>query len=181
MSDFLWPHGLHGRILQARILERVAFPFSTRSSQARIEPRSPALQADSLPAEPQEKLRNTGVGNLALLQRIFLTQELSWGLLHCRRILYHLSYQGSPSLDIRPFLIRYMIWYSLILGLSLNFLDNIFGTQVFNLMKSIISIFFLLLLVPLMSYLKIYCLIQSCEDLLQILRVLAVKSIIILV
>ena len=41
---------VHG-ILQARILEWVAFPFS-RSSQPRIEPRSPALQADSLPAEP---------------------------------------------------------------------------------------------------------------------------------
>ena len=45
--------GIHG-ILQARILEWVAFPF-WRSSQSRIEPRFPALQADSLPAEPQGK------------------------------------------------------------------------------------------------------------------------------
>ena len=37
---------VHG-ILQVRILEWVAFPFSRASSQ----PRSPALQADSLPAE----------------------------------------------------------------------------------------------------------------------------------
>ena len=44
----------HG-ILQARILEWVAFPFSRGSFQPRIEPRSPALQADSLPAEPQGK------------------------------------------------------------------------------------------------------------------------------
>ena len=35
------------------------------------------------------------MGSLALLQRIFLTQELNWGLLHCRQILYQLSYQGS--------------------------------------------------------------------------------------
>ena len=41
---------VHG-ILQARILEWVAFPLSSRSSQPRIEPRSPALQVDSLPAE----------------------------------------------------------------------------------------------------------------------------------
>ena len=37
LSNFLWPHGLwnpHG-ILQARILEWVAFPFSSRSSQPR--------------------------------------------------------------------------------------------------------------------------------------------------
>ena len=46
---------VHG-ILQARILEWVAFPFSRRSSQPRIYP----------------------------------------GLLHCRQILYQLSYQGSP-------------------------------------------------------------------------------------
>ena len=37
---------VHGN-LQARILERVAFPFSKGSSQ----PMSPALQADSLPTE----------------------------------------------------------------------------------------------------------------------------------
>ena len=37
--------------LQLRILEWVAFPFSRGSSQ----PRSPALQADTLPADPQGK------------------------------------------------------------------------------------------------------------------------------
>ena len=62
-----------------------------------IEPRSPALQLDSLPAEPQGKPKNTGVGSFSLLQRIFLTQELNQGLLHCRRILYQLSYQRSPN------------------------------------------------------------------------------------
>ena len=40
-----------------------------------IEPRSPALQADSLPAEPPGKPKNPGVGSLALLQRLFLPQE----------------------------------------------------------------------------------------------------------
>ena len=39
--------------------------------------------------------QNTGVGRLSLLQGIFLTQESNWGLLHCRRILYQLSYQGK--------------------------------------------------------------------------------------
>ena len=43
-----------------------------------IKPRSPTLQGDSLPAEPQEKPKNTGVGSLSLLQGIFLTQELNW-------------------------------------------------------------------------------------------------------
>ena len=40
-----------------------------------IEPRSPTLQADSLPAEPQGKPKNTGVGSISLLQGIFQTQE----------------------------------------------------------------------------------------------------------
>ena len=40
--------------------------------------------------------KNTRVGSLSLLQVIFPTQELNWGLLHCRWILYQLSYQGSP-------------------------------------------------------------------------------------
>ena len=82
---------VHG-ILQARILERVAFSFSRGSSQLR----SPALQVDSLPAKPQRKPKNTGEGSLSLLQMIFPTQELNQGLLHCRRILYQLNYQGSP-------------------------------------------------------------------------------------
>ena len=96
-------------ILQAGILEWVAFPFSGASSQPRdrsqvshiasgfftsqatkeaqehwsgypipspgdlpkpgIELWSPELQADSLPAEPQRKPKNTGVGSLSLLRR----------------------------------------------------------------------------------------------------------------
>ena len=42
--------------------------------------------------------RITGVGILSLLQGIFATQESNWGVLHCRPILYQLSYQGSPKL-----------------------------------------------------------------------------------
>ena len=58
------------------------------------------LQADSLPAAPQGKPKNTGVCSLCLLQRIFLIQESNWGLLHCRQILYQLSQlSGKPSLD----------------------------------------------------------------------------------
>ena len=81
---------VHG-ILQARMLEWVAFPFSRGSSQ----PRSLTLQADSLPAEPQGKPKNTGVGSLSPLQWIFPTQESNEGLLHRRWILYQLSYEGS--------------------------------------------------------------------------------------
>ena len=40
--------------------------------------------------------QSTGVGSLSLLQWIFPTQELNWGLMHCRQILHQLSYQGRP-------------------------------------------------------------------------------------
>ena len=42
-------------ILQARILEWVAIPFSRGSSQPRMEPGSPAVQVDSLLTEPPGK------------------------------------------------------------------------------------------------------------------------------
>ena len=97
MSDSLGPHDYtaHG-IFEVRILEWVAFPFSRGSSQPR-SPTLPTLQADSLPAEPQGKPKNTGVGALSLLQWIFLIQELNPGLLHCRQTLYQLSYQGNTN------------------------------------------------------------------------------------
>ena len=44
-----------------------------------IESRFPALQADSLPADPPGKPKNTGMGSLSLLQQIFPTQESSQG------------------------------------------------------------------------------------------------------
>ena len=61
-----------------------------------IKPRSPKFQVDSLLSEPPGNPKNTRVGSLFLLQGIFPTQESNQGLLHCRRILYQLSYPGSP-------------------------------------------------------------------------------------
>ena len=39
--------------------------------------------------------KSSGLSSHVLLQEIFVTQGLNPGLLHCRQILYHLSYQGS--------------------------------------------------------------------------------------
>ena len=51
-----------------------------------------SIAGDSLLSEPPGKPKSTGVGSLSLLQGIFLAQESNWGLLHCRQILYQLSY-----------------------------------------------------------------------------------------
>ena len=83
-------------ILQARILEWVAMLSSRGSSQPQDQTQVSLLQVDSLPSEPPGKSQNTGVGSLSFLQRTFQTQELNQGFLHCRQILYQLSYQGSP-------------------------------------------------------------------------------------
>ena len=80
----LMDYTVHG-ILQPRILEW-PFPSPGDLPNPEIKARSPALQADSLPAEPQGKPKSTGVGVLSLLQRIFPTQESNRGLLHCRQI-----------------------------------------------------------------------------------------------
>ena len=45
---------VHG-ILQARIMEWIAFPYPGDLPNPGIEPRSPTMQADSLPAGPPGK------------------------------------------------------------------------------------------------------------------------------
>ena len=77
---------VHG-VTQSRIrLKRL----NSSSSSSRIA-------GGFLSAEPQGKPKNTGVSSPFLLQQIFLTQELNWGLLHCRWILYQLSYHEDVN------------------------------------------------------------------------------------
>ena len=98
-------------ILQARILKRIAMPFSRGSSQPRdrtqvfhiagrdlpnpgIEPRSPALRADSLPSEPPGKpfLRCTFF-LIALPIRDFNTTDTLYVCVYtvCKSVLYTLK------------------------------------------------------------------------------------------
>ena len=76
----------------------LSFPSPGVLPDPGIKPVSPTLQADSLPSKPPRKPMNTGRGSLSFLQRIFSTQGSNWGLLHCRQIIYQLSYQESPYL-----------------------------------------------------------------------------------
>ena len=96
VSESLWPHGLHSPCNSPGRNTGVGSLSPGDLPSPGIKPRSPALQGDSLPAEPQGKPKNTGVGSRSLLQQIFPTQESNRGLLHCRGILYQLSHKGSP-------------------------------------------------------------------------------------
>ena len=106
VSDSLWPHGLPGSsvhgIFHVVILEWVVMSYSRGSSPPRNRTCTSYIfckRADFLPLCHLGKPKNTGVGCQALLQGIFLTQGLNLhvlNLLHCRQILYLISYQGSP-------------------------------------------------------------------------------------
>ena len=108
-------------IVPARKLEWVAISSSRGLPNPEIKPWSPALQADSLPAEPQGRPKKTRVSSLSLLQWIFPTQESNQGLLHGRRILYQLSSQGSPVSVEKVFKIKqnyrkylYFLWLTVV-------------------------------------------------------------------
>ena len=103
MSDSLQHHGLYspwhspGQNTGAGSCSLLQEIFPTQG----LNPGLPHW-VDSLPAEPQGKPNDTGVGSPSLFQQIFPAQELNRGLLHCRQILYQLSYQGSPLLREAP-------------------------------------------------------------------------------
>ena len=117
---------VHG-ILQAKYWSGLPCPPPGDFPKPAIEPRSLASQASSLPSEPLGKPMNTGVTSLSLLQGIFLTQELNPGLLHCRRILYQLSYQRSPyaCLPMYTCMCMCMCIYSVFMFLLLDLTKNV--------------------------------------------------------
>ena len=95
LSATPWDFTVHG-ILQARILEWVAFAFSKGSSQPRGWTQVSCIAGGFFTSWAKGKPKNTGVGSLSLLQWIFLTQESNWGLRHCRQILLPTELLGKP-------------------------------------------------------------------------------------
>ena len=135
-----------------------------------IEPRSPALRADSSPAEPPGKPKNTGVGSLSLLQRIFPNQESNRGLLHCRRILYQLRYQGSPPiyLYLYLFVYRYLstaIPASISVSFSISVSISVYSYTCIHICICIYICIYICLLLYLHPYLYLYlhlAIVLSC-------------------
>ena len=98
MLDSVWSHGLSVELSRQEYWSGLPFPSPGDLPNPGIKPRSPVLQVDPLPAEPQRKPKNAGVGSLSFLLWIFPTQESNRDLLHCRQILYQLSCQESLEL-----------------------------------------------------------------------------------
>ena len=76
VSDSLQPHGLYGPWdSPGQNTELGSLSLSPADlPDPGIKPGPLALLADSLPAEPERKPKNTGVGSLSLLQQIFPIQ-----------------------------------------------------------------------------------------------------------
>ena len=72
------------------------------------QPRSPAVQADSLLTEPPWKPKNAGVGSLSLLQGIFPTQELN--LVSCIAGRFFTSWATREALKV--LYTHKLIWFS---------------------------------------------------------------------
>ena len=106
MSDFSDPmdyslpgSSVHG-ILQARILEWVAIPFSRGSSQPRDRAQVSCIAGDSLLSEPPGKPKNTGMVSLSLLQGIQQPKKRLFkknGWISEQQILWHFSF---PHLNL---------------------------------------------------------------------------------
>ena len=91
----LMDYAVHG-IIQARIQESVTFPSPRDLPNPAIEARSPTLQVDSLPAEPQGKSKKTGVGSLSLLQWIFPIPGVEPGSLALQMVSLPTELWGKP-------------------------------------------------------------------------------------
>ena len=85
---------VHG-ILQARILESVAFPFSRGSSQPRDQTQVSCIAGGFFTSLATREAQEHWSGYPTPSPGIFPTQESNQGHLHCRQTLYQLSYQGS--------------------------------------------------------------------------------------
>ena len=90
-----WTYIVHG-ILQARLLEWVAFLCSRGSSQPRDQIQVSLIKGTFFISWAKGKPKNTGVGSLSLLHQIFLTQESNWGLLHLKAD----SFRGQTRLRL---------------------------------------------------------------------------------
>ena len=97
VSNSLRPHGLYSPWNSPSQNTEVGSHSLTPGDlpNTEIEPRSPTMQANPLPAQPQGKLKNTGVGCHFLLQRNFLTQGWNPSLLSWQAGSLLLSHQGS--------------------------------------------------------------------------------------
>ena len=87
-------------ILQARILQWVTMPSSRDLPNPRIEPTSPALQADSLPSEPPGKPVGSPEPRPLLLWCIHIQQILLCILIYLQLSLRHFTWTCSAIIII---------------------------------------------------------------------------------
>ena len=112
VSDSLRPHGLYSPwnspgqntgVGSLSLLQRIL-------PNPGIEPSSPTLLVDWLPAEPPRKPKNLEWVTHPFFSGSSQSRKRNQGLLHCRQTLYQLSYQGSQRLRWNPLLSQSLRW-----------------------------------------------------------------------
>ena len=127
-----------------RVLEWVAYPFSRGTSQPRNWIGVSCIAGKFLTSWAQGKPKNTGVGSLPLLQWIFPTQESNGDFLHCRWILYQLSYQYRFYSILLGFVTIVSYFFYFLCSLDNNFLFFILKDLNYGSFRfSYVEIFFL--------------------------------------
>ena len=84
---------INGSGLRVSVYQAIVWSYSESHSVV-----SSSLQSHGLYSQRNSPGQNTGVGSLSLLQGIFPTQEVNLDLLHCKQILYPLSYNRSSRI-----------------------------------------------------------------------------------
>ena len=98
MSYSLWPCGLYSpEFSRPEYWKWVAFPLSRGSSRPRDQTQVSCIAGRFITSWATREAQERWSVCLSFLQQMFPIQESNWGLLHCRWILYQLSYQGSPN------------------------------------------------------------------------------------
>ena len=110
VSDSLQPHKFYMGFSRPEHWSGKPFPSPGDLPNPGIKPRSPTLQMILYQLSNKGSPRILECCSLSLLQQIFLIQESHQGLLHCKWILYLLSYQGSPWAKLRK-VIYCILWF----------------------------------------------------------------------
>ena len=101
VSHSLRPHGLYSP-WNSPGQNTGAFLFSRGFSQPRDRTQVSHIAGRFFTNWATREAQEYWSGSLSLLQQIFPTQELNQDLLHCRRILFQLSYEGSIYFVLMP-------------------------------------------------------------------------------
>ena len=95
---------LHSCTLNCHLTVYLGNPYTYFCESESCSVVADSLRPHGLYSPWNSACQNTGEGSLSLLQGIFPIQESNPGLLHCKQMLYQLSYEGTRLLEFKSLL-----------------------------------------------------------------------------